>query len=436
MKKILFLLVSVIILASSCRKDEPPEPKITPAEARDSLYYLMNIWYYWNRSMPVVNPADYDDPYELMDAMRYRELDRWSFVIDYDDNEALMKGTFVGHGYMLGIDGDQNARIAMIYPNSPLFKKGVRRGWVVRQINGSNIAEAVISGDEEEYNRIMGPSEAGIVNNFLFEPPDAPATTISDTKSTFTVNSVILYDTLNLKSGKTGHLVFDSFIEPSENELAVAFGFFRSQNVTDLILDLRYNSGGLLNIAQLLASYIAGNDQFAAQDVFTNLIYNEDMKGYNDYYSFLPTAYPLNLNRIVVITSDMTASASEVVINGLRPFTQVITIGETTEGKPVGMMGWDIDRAYVFWPVTFELKNSLNEGGYFDGIAPDARVADDITRDFDNRDELCLKEAIHYLENGTFSGSKSIQTGPLIYRSEKPGILGNTLIGPGDNPLQ
>lgn len=435
MKKILLLIVSVIILASACRKDDPPVHRITPAEARDSLYYLMNIWYYWNTSMPVVNPVDYDDPYELMDAMRYRELDRWSFVIDYEENEAMKKGTFVGHGYMLGIDEDLNARIAMIYPNSPLYQKGVRRGWLVREINGSDIAEAIISGDEEEYNRIMGPSEAGIVNSFLFEPPAAPATTISDTKSTFTINSVILYDTLNLKSGKTGHLVFDSFIEPSEDELAVAFGFFRANNVTDLVLDLRYNSGGYLNIAQLLASYIAGNDQYAAGDVFTKLVYNDDMKGYNDYYSYLPTAYPLNLNRIIVITSGMTASASEVVINGLRPFAQVITIGDVTEGKPVGMMGWNIDKSYVFWPVTFELKNSLDEGGYYDGIAPDASIADDITRDFDNREELCLKEAIYYLENGSLSGSKSIPARDVIYRSEKSEMLNNTLIDPAFNSL-
>ncbi len=431
MKKILLLLVSVIILASSCRKEEPTEDRITPAEARDSLYYLMNVWYYWNRSMPAVNPQDYPDPYRLMDAMRYSELDRWSFVIDYDDNEALMKGTFVGHGYMLAIDEDLNARIALIYPNSPLYRKGVRRGWLVREINGSDIAEAVISGNEDEYDRIMGPSKAGIVNSFLFEPPDAPLTTISDTKSNFTVNSVILYDTLNLKSGKTGHLVFDSFIEPSVNELAVAFGFFRANNVSDLILDLRYNSGGLLNIAQLLASYIAGNDQSSAGDIFANLVYNDDMKGYNTYYSYLPTAYPLNLDRIVVITSGMTASASEVVINGLRPFAQVITIGDTTEGKPVGMMGWNIEQSYVFWPITFELKNSLGQGGYYDGIAPDARITDDIKHDFDNRNELCLKEAIYYLENGSFTGSKSLQTRRNIYRSEKPEMLNNTLIPPG-----
>lgn len=435
MKKILLLLFSAIILASACRKEEPPVQRITPAEARDSLYYLMNIWYYWNRSMPVVNPADYDDPYELMDAMRYRELDKWSFVIDYEENEALKKGSFVGHGFMLGIDEDLNARIAMIYPNSPLYQKGVRRGWLVREINGSDIAEVIISGDEEEYTRILGPSKTGIVNNFVFEPPDAPAISISDVKSKFTINSVILYDTLNLKSGKTGHLVFDSFIEPSENELAVAFGYFRANNVTDLILDLRYNSGGYLNIAQLLASYIAGNDQYTAGDVFTNLVYNDDMKGYNDYYSYLPTAYPLNLDRIVVITSDMTASASEVVINGLKPFTQVITIGETTEGKPVGMEGWNIDMTYIFWPVTFELRNSLGEGGYYDGLTPDATVADDITHDFDNREELCLKEAIHYLENGSFTGSKSIQTRPQIYRSEKSEMLNNTLIDPSYNTL-
>ncbi len=80
---------------------------LTPALARDTLYAIMNEWYYWNEVMPTVNKDDYPDPYLLMDAMRYKELDRWSFVADYDEFMAEMQGSFVGHGFRIGLDEDE-----------------------------------------------------------------------------------------------------------------------------------------------------------------------------------------------------------------------------------------------------------------------------------------------------------------------------------------
>ena len=117
----------------------------------------------------------------------------------------------------------------------------------------------LLSGNGTGYNNVIGASEAGITNVFIFTKPDGTDVTISSTKSSFSVNSVLLYDTLHLTSGVTGHLVFDSFINPSRNELATAFAYFKANNIKDLILDLRYNGGGYLDIAQTLASYIGGN---------------------------------------------------------------------------------------------------------------------------------------------------------------------------------
>ncbi len=429
MKKILFLLLSLTFIFSSCSKDDKiPPSDISATEARDSLYYLMNLWYYWNESMPVVTKEDYDDPYELMEAMKYSELDKWSFVADYNEFINEMQGTFVGHGYRIGVDDDLNARIAMIYPNSPLYKSGVRRGWIVKKINNTDIAPILISGDQEAYSNLMGESKEGVENTFLFREPDGTETTITDTKSTFTVNSVLLYDTLELKSGRAGHLVFESFIQPSINELATAFGYFKAHNVTDLILDLRYNGGGYLYVAQVLASYIAGNDPAAAQDIFARLMYNENMKAYNDSYLFKTTAYPLNLNRLIVITSRMTASASEAVMNGLAPFMDIVTIGDTTNGKPVGMNGWDVGEKYFFWPVTFKMVNKEDHGDFFAGIEPQAQIPDDITHDFDSREELCLREAIYYLENGSHSETKGMIFRRYPQYSERPAWMNNAFL--------
>lgn len=435
MKKLIIISSVIALLLTSCEPKEPkniddnpnpPSTGLTPAMARDSLYYLMKHWYYWYDLMPVVTKENYSDPYQLMEAMRYRPLDRWSFVADYDEFLAEMSGTFVGHGIRIGIDESRKARIAMIYSLSPLYAEGVRRGWIIKTINNVDIAAVIIAGDAEAYNNALGPSQAGITNTFVFEKPDGNEVTISSTKKTFQVNSVLLYDTLHLSSGITGHLVFESFIEPSAQELETAFAFFKENNVKDLILDLRYNSGGYLYVARKLASYIAGNSPAASNTTFAKLTYNNKNIAYNTNYTFETTSYPLDLTRILFITSNLTASASEAVINGLKPLMNVVTVGDTTHGKPVGMNGWEVGEKYFFWPVTFKMVNKNNEGDFFDGFAPSKVQIDDITHDFDDRREYCLREAISYLTTGSFSPTKGavfFERYPQI--SERPAWMNN-----------
>jgi carboxyl-terminal processing protease len=428
MKKLIPLLLIIFTVFASCRKEEP-EPVITetiPEMARDTLYYIMKQWYYWYNLMPSVTKENYSDPYSLLEALRYEEIDKWSFVADYDEFIAEMEGTFVGHGFRIGLDKNLNARIAMIYNNSPLYLEGVRRGWIVKKINGYDIASILVSNDGEAYNNAIGPSTAGITNIFIFQKPDGSEDTISSTKQTFTINTVLLYDTLHLSSGIAGHLVFESFILPSKAELETAFSFFKANNVTDLILDLRYNSGGYLNIAQQLASYIAGDSK--ANIIFAKLSYNDKSQSANSTFPFLKTLYPLSLSRLVVITTRLTASASEAVMNGLDPHLNLISIGDTTLGKPMGMNGWECKKKYYFWPVTFKIVNSVNEGEYYDGIVPSHIATDDITHDFGDRNEECLKEAISWLQTGSFSSKGAIDFSRSPQFSEKPSWINNVFV--------
>lgn len=423
MKKLLVIPLILLTLFTSCRKDNNSgtSNEITDSMARDSLYILMNSWYYWWNLMPSVNKDSYSNPYDLMDAMMYKTLDKWSFVADYNEFIAEMQGEFVGHGFRIGLDDSLNARIAMIYSKSPLYSSGVRRGWIVKTINGTAVAPVLQSGDATAYSNLIGPSTAGVTNVFVFKKPDGTETTISSTKASFTVNSVIACDTLHLSTGEVaGHIVFDSFIQPSAQELADAFAYLKSAGVKDLILDLRYNSGGYLYIAQALASYIAGNSLATGQKYFATLTYNSKHQDQNTSYNFKSTVSPLDLTRLVVITTRLTASASEAVMNGLKPFIDVVSVGDTTYGKPVGMNGWAIGEKYFYWPITFKMVNAKNEGDYFDGLPPAKVVEDDITHDFSDRNELCLKEALNYLETGSVS-AKSFRP---FYRhpsfSEKP----------------
>jgi carboxyl-terminal processing protease len=446
MKKLFFLSLVFLTLFVSCKKDPvipedttPPVTTPTVAEkGRDALYGLMTDWYFWYKNLPVIKLTDYKDPYELMNALRYKQLDRWSFVADYDSYIASMQGTFVGHGIRIKLDAQGKARIATIYNNSPLYAngltnpRGVRRGWIIKKLNGQDLAPILAAGDNTAYNNLIGSATAGVTNTFIFQTPRGNDTTVVTTKSTFQVNSVLLYDTLSIKKVKTGHLVFDAFITPSTQELATAFAFFKAQDVKDLILDLRYNGGGLLDVATELASFIAGTAKFSTP--FIKSTYNDKKISNNTTYNFKSISSPLNLNRLVVITTRSTASASEEVINGLRPHLTVTTIGDTTNGKPTGMNVWQTtDNKYIFAPVTFTLVNSLNQGEYYAGLAPAKYVSDDITRDFNDKGELCFKEAIYFLEKGTVSTKGSYLFIPSLQFSEKPDWMNNMFIT--DKPI-
>ncbi len=433
MKKILVIILIILPFLGSCKKEIlPSSTEVTPAMARDTLYFLMKQWYYWYNLMPTVSRESYADPYKLLDAMMYKQLDRWSFVADYNEYIAESQGSFVGHGIRIGLDETNLARIVMIYDKSPLYAQGVRRGWIVKKINNTDVASVLLSRDATAYTNMFGASSTTVTNTFLFQKPDGTEITISSTKASFTINTVILYDTLHIKSTVTntnvitGHLVLDSFIQPTESELAKAFTFFSSTGVKDIILDLRYNTGGLLYVAQELASYIGGNS--LAGSTFAALQFNNRNTSADQTFKFLTSSYGLSKPRLVVITSRLTASASECVMNGLLPFLNVVSVGDTTNGKPVGMVGYPCAQKYYFFPIMFKVINSLNQGDYFAGFAPNKLAVDDITHDFNDRNETCLNEAIHYIASGNFTQKGAASFKRLIQYSEKPSMINGTFV--------
>jgi hypothetical protein len=116
-------------------------------------------------------------------------------------------------------------------------------------------------------------------------------------------------------------------------------------------------------------------------------------------------------------------------MNGLKPHLIIKSVGDTTDGKPVGMNGWPCGQKYFFWPITFKLVNSADQGDYFSGIAPDKIATDDITRDFSDKNEKCLKEAILYLETGAFSSGKGEEKfSRSVKYGEKPAWMNNMFV--------
>jgi carboxyl-terminal processing protease len=430
MKKLIIILIGLLAIIISCKKDVPPAVVAPTADeqARDYLYTAMNTYYLWYNLMPKVVKTDYTNPYDLLDAMEYKTLDRWSFMQTYDEYVAQSQGSFVGHGISMGLDASNQVRIAQIYNQSPLYAKGVRRGWIVKKLNGTELAPIFIAKDGTAYSNLIGKSTAGITNTFLFQTPAGKDSTISSTKASFTLNTVLAADTLHLKSGITGHLVFDQFITPSNAELMNAFQYFSQNNIKDLIVDLRYNGGGDLSVLTNMASYVAGSSRFSKE--FLTLTFNDKNTAHNVSYPFSTVTYPVSISKLVVITTRSTASASEDFINGLKPFFDIKTIGDTTNGKPVGMIGIQYKTNYMFWPISFSLVNSQSQGEFYNGFAPDKLAADDITHNWSDRNESCLKEAIYYLEHGAVS-SKSFnisQPRSTVVFNEQPGKINNAYI--------
>jgi hypothetical protein len=184
-----------------------------------------------------------------------------------------------------------------------------------------------------------------------------------------------------------------------------------------------------VNTAQNLASYIGGN-KLSGKPMAT-VQHNDKLTKYNSTMPFKTTNYSLELPRLVVITSRETASASEFVINGLKPFITVVLVGDTTYVKPVGFYAIDALKKYTFAPMAFKIVNSLGQADYYTGMLPNKLVIDDITHDFSDRKEANLKEAIHYLEAGSFTTKKSMETfrnGPQF--SEKPDWMKNMFLDP------
>ena len=197
-----------------------------------------------------------------------------------------------------------------------------------------------------------------------------------------------LYD---VGSSRVGYIHFRNFVQPSVDALSSAFQQLKDQGASDLVLDLRYNGGGLVSVAQHLAGLIAGPPLVGK--VFVNFTHNDKQTSRNTSYLFESKPQALTVPRLVVIATRGSASASEAIINGLRPYMDVKVVGDTTYGKPVGQYGFEFcDK--VLYPVAFLVTNSRGQADYYSGIPADCAAADDVDHALADAREGSLAEAL------------------------------------------
>ncbi len=404
----LFSIISGILFLHCERDDEPfPKPLIESHDkniANSILYNDMHSRYYWYQYVPEVNPISYSSPQSLMSGLKYDSIDKWSFVITTREYEQhFIETKSVIHGIQLSLTTNNNFVVLLVLADSPMESAGVKRGWILMKVNNTDITP-------ENYNTLLGSTAT---STFTFKNLQDSIVTIQSKPEVVEEKSVFHTDVIRSGNKNVGYMVLLSFVEPTIQQLNEAFqSFSDSGGIDEFVLDLRYNTGGMATAARYLASSM--NSSLENQ-TFIKYIHNDKHTDEDTIVNFESTNYSLEIDRLITITTNSTSSASELIINGLKPYTDVILIGDDTHGKPVGMEGF-IYGNYAFFPVTFSTQNANNYGGYFDGLQADAYVADDLEHQLGDTAERCLNEALYYIRNETFSLKKS-------YVSQKHTIL-------------
>jgi drug/metabolite transporter (DMT)-like permease/C-terminal processing protease CtpA/Prc len=382
------LLTTVIVLLAlaACNSFPEPEKKLT---ANDYVYEAFNEWYLWYDQLPELDPNDFENYDTLIDSLKV-DADRWSFAASYTDVMNLFeKGEYKGFGAGFVLDHDRHIKISHVYANSPMGKLGVERAWTVRSVNGYTVDQL------DEVNKALASSEPV---DFVLADHNQKAHQFTVQKEAFIMNTVLYSSIIEKQGKKIAYLVFDSFVEASKNELEPVFANFKNEQITDLIVDLRYNGGGVVDIAEMMVGMIGGSK--VKGQVVSTLMHNDKKSDLNNATISEYDSITVEIDQVYFITTSGTASASELLINNLSPFMDVKLVGSNTHGKPVGMYILsvkDIDLAIL--PISFKNVNYLGFGDYFGGLPAHIIEADDLDHNWGHPEETMLATAVNDIVN-------------------------------------
>lgn len=496
--KLTLLATCVLGLNTSCFEDQD-DNAISTSEINDFVWKAMNAVYLYKDNIPdlandrFASNEDYRNylnsfstPEALFESVIYNRqtIDRFSVIVDdYIALEQQFSGVTKSNGMDFGLyrfteaDTDVFGVVRYVLPNTDAENKGIERGFVFNEVNGTPLTtsnwRSLLSPDSYTINLVdyndNGTPES-IADDFL-TPTN---TSISLTKSAYTENPIYTYDVLNIDGNNVGYLMYNSFTGTNQfdAQLNSVFGEFKAAGITDLILDLRYNGGGSVNTAIWLASMITGqftgelfvreqwNDAIQAEleannpDALLNLFTDEMVKrNTNNEITFQQSINHVNLNRLYVITTGSTASASELIINGLDPYINVVKIGTTTIGKyqasttlydspNFGRNNANPRHTYAVQPLIYKSINSVGFTDFDNGFSPDVTVGEQFNNmgELGNPTEPLLAAAILHLQGeGRFADSSEFA--PMVSDSKdllpfSKEMISDDVINFNRNPLQ
>ncbi len=378
---------------------------------------IMSDYYLWYDRVPPVDIDAMSSPEEVMRAMTFAELDHWSGMQRQAERRQFFdEGRFQGLGYTLGQDAEGALRISWVHEGSAAGRAGLDRGAVITAVNGLPVDGLSLTDLNAELSR-------DVVLHTILEL-DGTVHDVELVAGDVQITSVKSPTVLSTPDGPVGYLMFTTFVLPGEEELKQAFSAFRAEGVSRLVIDLRYNGGGLLRTAALLGSLIEA--EAAGQPLIVET-YNDQHPDLNRRRLMFDTPESVNASHVVFLTTGRTASASEQVINGLRPYLDVDIVGTTTLGKPVGADSWD-HCDYTLAPITFHSLNAAGEGDYFQGIQPSCEVGDDLLHRLGDPEEAQLGAALRLLAGQPCTVEKALapaaRTGPIAAEGAEGSFAG------------
>ncbi len=397
------------------------------AQEKNFVEDVAREWYLFRETLPAsINQANFATASDLLDALtataRAQGRDRFfSFVTTPQaDSSFLQEGQFIGFGFRTLIDGSQ-LRIPDVYEGSPAEEGGLARGAEVTHVDSGSgfVPMATILQTDPNLEQAFGAATAGVQRGLRFTLPGGATVEATFTKRLVTIQPVPAGSTaiLALPSNPAvpvGYVNLRTFISTADAPLRNAYAQFRAQGIQYLIVDLRYNSGGLVGVADLLGD-LNGFGR-AQNDVFERMRFHSSKSGNDSVHRFIPQPQSIAPVRIAFITTGASASASELVVNSMKPWTEVAIVGSDTFGKPVGQSAFDLGGGcdLRLRLISFEIVNADDEGGYYDGLAgtlPFACAADDdLTSEPGTLAEESTEAALNWL--GTGACDDVIQAAP------------------------
>lgn len=417
-----------MLIILSCKEEElKPSPQII--EINDFIWENMNEMYLWNDLLPQsIDRNNEFDPEQYFEKLLFKPTDRWSFITDdYQELINSFKGiekTF-GHNFKLFLLPGSNNIIGIIkyvVPDSPAALAGMKRGDKFYRVNGSTI-------NSSNYRELLYENDSYTLSlgEFNSEGQLTHLEDISLSSKVISENPILIHKTIDYEGDIIGYLSYNQFIMDYEDSLVKVFQEFKNDNISNLVLDLRYNPGGSINTAILLSSMIAPASVSQNNDIFSRLMWNDDVTEFliQEYgedsehviSKFVTPEVNLDLNKVYILITSNSASASELVINCLDPYMEVILIGaENTTGKYVGSItinDEEADHGWAMQPIVLKTANANGITDYSNGFEPHYLVKDDFDAELGTLSEDMLVKSIELITGKVIADPARIASSTL-----------------------